>query len=152
MGLLFQDPASQLVLPRVADDVAFGLAQRRLTPVEAAAQVSAALNAVGLRGFEDRWVHRLSLGEQKRVALAGLLVMEPALLLLDEPTAGLDSAAREMVLGFLARLPAAMLLTTHDLDATERLRARRLYLDGGRLGQPRSQGGAAGHPRLGANR
>jgi energy-coupling factor transport system ATP-binding protein len=103
-GIVLQDPASQLVMERVGDDVAFGL-ENAAWPLDAMRRrVPEALEAVGLSGFEDRRSNRLSGGEQQRVAIAGVLAMEPGLLVLDEPTASLDPAGAEAVAGILRRL------------------------------------------------
>ena len=90
VGLVFQDPGSQLVMERVEDDVAFGLENRDWHRPRMAERVPAALSAVGLAGFERRRSTRLSGGEQQRLALAGVLAPRPGLIVLDEPTANLD--------------------------------------------------------------
>ena len=100
-GIVLQDPASQLVMERVGDDVAFGL-ENAAWPLDAMRlRVPEALAAVGLAGFEGRRSTRLSGGEQQQVAIAGVLAMQPGLLVLDEPTASLDPEAAEAVAGVL---------------------------------------------------
>ena len=103
-GIVLQDPASQLVMERVGDDVAFGL-ENAAWPLEAMRRrVPEALAAVGLAGFEDRRSTRLSGGEQQRVAVAGVLAMEPGLLVLDEPTASLDPEGAASIAAILRQL------------------------------------------------
>ena len=90
VGLVFQDPDDQLFSPRVFDDVAFGPIYQGLRPAEVRERVAAALEAVHMGHMAERVSHHLSTGEKKRIAMATVLAMEPAILVLDEPTAGLD--------------------------------------------------------------
>lgn len=103
-GIVLQDPASQLVMERVGDDVAFGLENAGWPLERMRRRVPEALDAVGLRGFEARRSTRLSGGEQQRVAIAGVLAMEPSLLVLDEPTASLDPEGAAAVATILRQL------------------------------------------------
>jgi len=124
VGMVFQHPRDQLVASTVGADVAFGPENLGLDRAEIDRRVTEALAAVGLEGFEDERVHELSGGQQARVAIAGALAMEPDYLVLDEPLAGLDRAARESVLDRLDELEAdgtAVVVVTHDLrDFAER--------------------------------
>jgi energy-coupling factor transport system ATP-binding protein len=104
VGILFQDPASQLVMDRAADDVAFGLENRAWPPGAMQSRVPEALGATGLGGFERRRGTRLSGGEQQRLALAGVEAPWPPVLVLDEPTANLDPAGAAALFGRLAAL------------------------------------------------
>jgi cobalt/nickel transport system ATP-binding protein len=131
VGVLLQDPDDQLFLPRVYEDVAFGPTQRGWSDDAVHEAVLRALAEVGLEGFGTRSTYNLSLGEKKRVALAGLLVTSPDLYLLDEPTSGLDPSAREALLSHLERLSAAMVVATHDLDAAARLCRRAVFMHEG---------------------
>jgi cobalt/nickel transport system ATP-binding protein len=131
VGVLLQDPDDQLFLPRVYEDVAFGPTQRGWSDNAVREAVLRALAEVGLEGFGTRSTYNLSLGEKKRVALAGLLVTSPDLYLLDEPTSGLDPSAREALLSHLERLSAAMVVATHDLDAAARLCRRAVFMHEG---------------------
>ena len=113
-GLLFQDSDDQLFCPTVLDDVAFGPLNLGLGADQARAAARDALDAVDLPGFEERITYRLSGGEKRRVALAGVLAMQPDALLLDEPTAGLDEEHRGRLLQVLGDLSQAMLIVSHD--------------------------------------
>ena len=134
VGMLFQNPENGLVAPFVEDDVAFGLENLGVERDEMRERVREAIRAVGLDGYERREPHTLSGGEKQRVALAGLLALDPEILLLDEPTSMLDAAGRSEVLERLERLRGArtVLHVTHHLE--ELLDADRiLVLNVGRL-------------------
>ncbi len=133
VGLVFQDPDDQLFSPTVFDDVAFGPRHMGLPEPEVQERVAEALAAVGLTGFEDRVPHHLSAGEKKRVAIATVLAMRPSILVLDEPTTGLDARARRALLRLLCELPVTMLIATHDLRLASVLCTRTLVMDGGRI-------------------
>src|SRR5215213_5857957 len=98
LGVLFQNPENGLVAPFVEDDVAFGLENLGVPRGEMRERVAQAIRAVGLEGYERREPHTLSGGEKQRVALAGLLAVEPEVLVLDEPSSMLDAAGRREVL------------------------------------------------------
>ena len=118
VGVLFQNPDNGLVAPFVEDDVAFGLENLGVERAEMRGRVREAIAAVGLSGYERREPHTLSGGEKQRVALAGLLAVGPEVLLLDEPTAMLDPAGREEVLGRVRDLARSrtVLHVTHHLE------------------------------------
>ena len=118
VGVLFQNPDNGLVAPFVEDDVAFGLENLGVGRAEMRGRVREAIAAVGLAGYERREPHTLSGGEKQRVALAGLLAVGPEALLLDEPTAMLDPAGREEVLGRVRELARSrtVLHVTHHLE------------------------------------
>jgi cobalt transport protein ATP-binding subunit len=131
VGLVFQNPDDQLFSPRVFDDVAFGPLYMGLARPEVEARVAKALAAVGMSGFEERRPHELSIGERKRIALATVLSMDPEVLALDEPSAGLDPRARRGLINLLAALPQTMLVSTHDMHLVKDLFQRMVIMDGG---------------------
>jgi cobalt/nickel transport system ATP-binding protein len=133
VAFLFQDPDDQLFCATVFEDVAFGPRQAGVEGDALRARVAAALDAVGLAGFERRPPHRLSRGEKHRVCLAGLLACEPKVLALDEPTSHLDPRGRRELLARLRALPVTQVVATHDLEFVVELCSRAILLDGGRL-------------------
>jgi len=133
VGLVFQDPDDQLFSPTVFDDVAFGPIYQGLAGPQVRERVAAALTAVGMQDRAQRVSHHLSGGEKKRVAIATVLAMEPEVLILDEPAAGLDPRARRGLIQLLARLPQTMLVATHDLRLVAELLPRTIVLDDGQV-------------------
>ena len=135
VGLVFQDPDDQLLLPTVADDVALGPANLGLTGDALAARVATALDVVGLTDAADRAPQHLSMGERRRAALAGVLAVHPEVLVLDEPSANLDPSARRDVVEIVKGLPPSIttLVITHDLPLALELCPRSVVLDGGRI-------------------
>lgn len=121
--LVLQDPDDQLFAATVAQDVSFGPVNLGLEESVVRARVDAALAALDLAAVADRPPHLLSFGQKKRVAIAGAVAMAPRLLVLDEPTAGLDPAGVEALLDTLAALEAGgttPVLSTHDVDLAHR--------------------------------
>lgn len=119
VGMVFQDPDDQVFSSTVAEDVAFGPANMGLPPDEISSRVERALKEVGLVGFEERAPPKLSYGEKKRVALAGVLAMDPEILVLDEPMAFLDPLGQrslKAILNRLAKQGKTLLVATHDVD------------------------------------
>ncbi|MCC6801904.1 MAG: ABC transporter ATP-binding protein [Anaerolineae bacterium] len=133
VGLVFQNPDDQLFAPQVYGDVAFGPLHMGLPESEVRERVRRALSAVGIGDFADRSSHHLSVGEKKRVALATVLSMEPQILALDEPSAGLDPRGRRELIALLRTLDQTMLISTHDMRLASDLCARAVVLDGGRV-------------------
>jgi cobalt/nickel transport system ATP-binding protein len=121
--LVLQDPDDQLFAATVAQDVSFGPVNMGLDDATVRARVDAALAALDLTALADRPPHLLSFGQKKRVGIAGAVAMAPRLLVLDEPTAGLDPAGVEALLATLAALEAGgttPVLSTHDVDLAHR--------------------------------
>jgi cobalt/nickel transport system ATP-binding protein len=135
-GLLFQDPEDQLFCPTVAEDVAFGPLNLGHSQAEAESIVAETLEGLGLAGYEDRVTYKLSGGEMRLVSLATVLAMRPDVLLLDEPTAGLDEDAVRRLLDVLAPLPQAMVIVSHDRAFREALATETRVLRSGRLHEP----------------
>jgi cobalt/nickel transport system ATP-binding protein len=132
-GVLFNVPEDQLLFPKVIEDVAFGLLRRGEERKEAYRKAGTALDDLGVGQLAEWPLHHLSHGQKQRVALAGALVTGPPLLLLDEPSAGLDPPGKLALIRLLDRLDAAMLIAAHDLDFARRLCRRFIVLDGGRI-------------------
>ncbi|MFT3803357.1 MAG: ABC transporter ATP-binding protein [Burkholderiaceae bacterium] len=124
LGLLFQDPVDQLFGPTVAEDVAFGPLNLGASRAEARRIALEQLRRLDIEALAARPVHQLSGGEQRRVALAGVLAMAPRVLLLDEPTTGLDDAARAGLIDLLDRTGLPMIVATHDADCLRALATR----------------------------
>jgi cobalt/nickel transport system ATP-binding protein len=119
-GFLFQNSDDQLFCPTVMDDVAFGPLNLGKRPVEVRAIVRAVLAKLGIGDFEQRITHKLSHGEKKLVALASILAMDPQMLILDEPTAGLDQPTKERIQTVLDELGLTCIITSHDMDFLQR--------------------------------
>ncbi len=120
IGVVLQNVDEQILAPTVLDDVAFSPRQYGLAEDEIARRVDSALSVLGIQELRDRVPHNLSGGEKRKVAMAGALVMEPELLVLDEPFEGLDPASREMMGDLLRDLAAGgttVVMSTHDIDS-----------------------------------
>lgn len=137
VALVLQDPDDQLLAPTVWEDVAFGPTNLGCAPDEIRRRVAEALAALAIADLADACPQRLSYGQRRRVCLAGALAMRPRVLLLDEPTAGLDPVAADALLAELQRWHSerglALVLATHDLDRLPRLAERVAVLAEGRL-------------------
>ena len=131
VGMIFQDPDDQLFMPTVESDVAFGPRNMGLPEAEVKSRVEAALERVGMTGLGPRPPHRLSGGEKRRAAIATVLSMSPDLLVLDEPSAGLDPHARRQLIGLLRAFTHTKIIATHDLDLVLELCERTIVLDRG---------------------
>jgi cobalt/nickel transport system ATP-binding protein len=131
VGLVFQNPDDQLFSPTVFEDVAFGPLHMGLPKDEVIARVESALNAVRMSDYRERMSHHLSVGEKKRIAIATVLSMNPQILVLDEPSAGLDPRARRTLINLLRELPITMLVSTHDMKLVEELFPRTIVMDEG---------------------
>jgi len=133
VGLVFQTPDDQLFSPTVFDDVAYGPIYQGLSEQDVHERVDEALAVVGMSDFKSRVSHHLSVGEKKRIAIATVLSMRPEVLVLDEPTAGLDPRARRSLLGLLDDMPMTMLVSTHDMLMVQELFQRTIVMDQGRI-------------------
>ncbi|MBM4430233.1 MAG: ABC transporter ATP-binding protein [Chloroflexi bacterium] len=131
VGMVFQNPDDQLFSPRVFDDVAYGPLYMGLSEVEVKERVRRALQQMYMEPYTYRTSHHLSLGEKKRIAIATVLAMEPSVLVLDEPSAGLDPRARRVLIELLRGLTPTMLISTHDLRLVQEICPRTVILDEG---------------------
>ncbi|MCZ2341044.1 MAG: energy-coupling factor ABC transporter ATP-binding protein [Bacteroidales bacterium] len=133
VGIVFQNPDDQLFSASLLEDVAFGPLNLGLSREEARARAEFALQQVGMPGTGNRVPHALSGGEKRRAALAGVLAMEPAVLLLDEPSMYLDPRGRRELIGLINALPGTMLIASHDLELVLDTCSRVVILDGGQV-------------------
>jgi cobalt/nickel transport system ATP-binding protein len=133
IGLLFQDADDQLFSPTVLEDVAFGPLNLGKTKEEAIAISRKTLSFLGLEGFEDRITIRLSGGEKRLVAMATVLAMQPKALLLDEPSAGLDEATKNRLIGILKNLDISYLIVSHEFDFLTEIVDRIFTLQNGQI-------------------
>ncbi len=133
VGIIFQNSDDQLFSTTVGDDVAFGPLNLGLPKDEVKQRVAAALAHVGLPGFEERVPFHLSGGEKRRAAIAGVLAMQPEVLLLDEPSMFLDPRGRRELIRCLNELAVTKIIASHDLDMILDTCKRVIVLDHGRL-------------------
>jgi cobalt/nickel transport system ATP-binding protein len=133
VGLVFQSPDDQLFSPTVYDDIAYGPLYQGLSPQDVDARVQDALASVRMSDYVRRVSHHLSMGEKKRIAIATVLSMKPEVLVLDEPTAGLDPRSRRSLINLLDELPLTMLVSTHDMLMVRELFPRMVIMDEGRI-------------------
>jgi cobalt/nickel transport system ATP-binding protein len=133
IGLVFQDSDNQLFMPTVLEDVAFGPLNAGLDREAALAAARASLERVGMAAAESKAPYHLSAGEKKRVAIAGILAMEPEILVLDEPTTFLDPPGRHELRRLLGELPQAKVVVTHDSTFARALATRALFFRRGRI-------------------
>lgn len=133
IGVVFQNPDDQLFCPTVFEDVAFGPRNLDLPEDEVARRVAAALELVGMSDFGPRSAHHLSFGQKKRVALATVLSMRPAIWAFDEPSANLDPASQRAIEEFIAACADTVLVVTQDLAFAAETCDRLLVLFDGHL-------------------
>ena len=133
VGMVFQDPDDQLFMPTVYEDVAFGPINLGLSRETIEARVSQALSLVEAAELRDKPPYRLSSGEKKRVAIATVLAMLPEILVLDEPTTGLDPHARRLLIDLLKGFHHTRIVASHDLDMVFELCARTIVLHEGKV-------------------
>lgn len=135
VGLVFQNPDDQIFMPTVWEDIAFGPLNQGLRGHALHHRTHHAMTAVGLapEQYGDRNASNLSGGEKKRVAIAGVLAMQPQILALDEPTAQLDPRSRRQLIDLLKHLPLTQVIATHDLDLALELCDRTVVLNQGKI-------------------
>jgi len=135
VGVVFQNPDDQLFMPTVWEDVAFGLMNMGMRGKDLEIKVAESLVAVGLDldKYRQRQSQNLSGGEKKRVAIAGVLAMQPQVLVFDEPSSQLDPRSRRQLIQLLQTLPETQLIATHDLDLVIELCDRTVVLSEGEV-------------------
>jgi cobalt/nickel transport system ATP-binding protein len=133
IGFLFQDADDQLFCPTVIEDVAFGPLNQGKSIKEAKEIVSGTLDSLGLKGFEERLTHQLSGGEKRLVSLATVLAMKPEVLILDEPTTGLDEETVDRLVSILNKSTVSYLIISHDRPFLERTADRFALLRNGAI-------------------
>jgi cobalt/nickel transport system ATP-binding protein len=133
IGVLFQDSDDQLFMPTVEEDVAFGPLNMGLDSREVERRVAHSLDLVGMRETAPRAPYHLSAGEKRRVALAGVLAMEPEIIVLDEPATFLDPPSRSALISILRSVAQAKIIVTHDLELARALATRAVFFEKGRV-------------------
>lgn len=136
VGIVFQDPNDQLFAPTVKEDIAFGPMNLGLSYDEVEKRVEDALKMVGMENYEDKTPHHLSGGQQKRIAIAGIIAMKPELMILDEPTAGLDPDGVEKVLNIMNQLNEegmTLIISSHDIDMISKYADKIFVLHNGEI-------------------
>ena len=133
LGIVFQDSESQLFMPTVLEDVAFGPLNLGMDPVAAQLRAREVLRLVGMEAVAAKAPYHLSAGEKKRVAIAGILAMQPDILALDEPTTFLDPPAQRSLIDLLRGLPQAKIIVTHDIAFARAVSTRAVFFDRGKI-------------------
>ncbi len=133
VGMVFQDPDDQLFMSTVYEDVAFGPLNLGLPMDEVNSRVLRALETVGVLELKDRPSHRLSSGQKRRVAIATVLSMSPDILVMDEPSAGLDPRARRQLIELLKSFKHSKIIASHDLDMVLDLCERTIIINKGKI-------------------
>ena len=146
VGFVFTNPDSQIVMPTAGEDVAFSLRRSRLPRAERAARAAAVLAEYGLDGYADHPAHQLSGGQKQLLALCGMLVLDPDVLVCDEPTTLLDLRNKRRFLELLDGLRQQVVLVTHDLDLLDGFQ-RVVVVDAGRVVADDEPGPALAHYR-----
>ena len=133
IGVLFQDSDDQLFMPTVEEDVAFGPMNQKLSSEEVDRRVKSALEQVSVEDLRERAPHHLSAGQKRRVALAGVLAMDPEIILLDEPATFLDPPSRRELIDVLRNLHHAQIIVTHDIPLAKELATRAVFFEAGKI-------------------
>lgn len=150
VGIVFQDPDSQLFSASVYQDISFGAVNMQLPEEEVRRRVNAAMERTGITHLKDKPTHCLSFGQKKRAAIAGVLAMEPEVLVLDEPTAGLDPMGVSEVMKLLREiqkeLGLSVVISTHDIDIVPLYSDYAYVMDQGKILLQGTPGEVFGHP------
>ncbi|MCL2818910.1 MAG: ATP-binding cassette domain-containing protein [Actinomycetia bacterium] len=133
VGVVFQDPDNMLFMTSIGDDISFGPLNMKLPADEVARRVDRALEAMGIAELRDKPGMHTSFGQKKRAALASVLSMEPAVLILDEPTSNLDPRAKREMTQLVSDLDVTLVIATHDMDLAWAMCDTALVLDEGRV-------------------
>jgi len=133
VGIVFQDPNDQLFMPTLYEDISFGLLYLGIGPEEIRRRVDIILKKFNLEEYRDRSPSQLSLGERKKASLATVLVLEPEILVLDEPTGSLDPGFKKLFIDILRNISTAKIIATHDIDLVWALCSRVLFIDKGEI-------------------
>jgi cobalt/nickel transport system ATP-binding protein len=133
VGLVFQESDTQLFMPTVIEDVAFGLLNQGMAPEAARERARTALDQAGMSGAAHKAPYHLSAGEKKRVAIAGILTLEPEVLVLDEPTTFLDPPGQRSLADLLRNLPQAKIVITHDTQFALAVCTRAVFFEDGEV-------------------
>ena len=133
VGVVFQNPDDQLFMPTVFDDVAFGPLNLGMTTERVAERVESALETVGCSDLRDKPPHHLSGGQKRAVAIATVLAMDPDILVMDEPSSGLDPKSRRQLMALLRGFHHTKIVASHDLDFILELCNRCLVIKDGRI-------------------
>lgn len=133
VGLVFQNPDDQLFCPTLFEDVAFGPLNSQIPISEIPGRVAKALEKVGLRGFDHRSPHHMSVGEKRKASLATILSMDPEIIVLDEPSSNLDPRSRKELIELLRSFPQTRVVATHDLEMVLQLCDRVVLLAQGKI-------------------
>lgn len=133
IGVVFQNPDDQLFMPTIYEDIAFGLRNQGVSPEETERRIVKCLRLLQIEHLKGKTALKLSGGEKRMAALAAVLVMQPSIMLFDEPTAFLDPKARRRLIQVLKELPQAKLIATHDLSFAAQVCGRALILKKGQI-------------------
>lgn len=133
VGVVFQNPDDQLFMPTVFDDVAFGPLNLGMTEERVLERVNEALNTVGCLHLKDKPPHHLSMGQKRAVAIAGVIAMQPDILVMDEPAASLDPKSRRQLINLLKEFRHTKIIASHDLDLIMDVCGRCLVISDGKV-------------------
>lgn len=140
VGVVFQNPDDQLFMPTVFDDVAFGPLNLGMTEERVIEMVNDALNTVGSLSLKDKPPHHLSMGQKRAVTIAGVIAMQPDILVMDEPAASLDPKSRRQLINLLKEFKHTKIIASHDLDLIMDVCGRCLVISDGKVAADGSTG------------